>query len=82
MNDQIALRDYDQKRHVSPSEETELLHIIFLHERQHEPNESDAVQAERQESMVGDKESQCLNSIEEHSEIVEETLSVEEIVGS
>lgn len=67
---------------MSPREQAELLHVVFLHKRQHEPNEANAVQAEGQESMVGNEKSQRLNAIEQHSEVVEEALAVEEIVGS
>ena len=54
LNDKVALSDHNQQSNMSPSEQTELLHIILLHQRQYEPYKSNAVQAERQESMVFD----------------------------
>lgn len=74
------MSDDDQQCDVGPSEQAELLHVVLLDERQHEPNESDAVQAERQESMVSDEKSQRLNAIEQHAEVVEEILAVEKVV--
>lgn len=65
---------------MRPGEQTELLHVIFLHQRQHEPDEADAVQAERQEAVVGDEEPQRLDPVEQHAEVVEEILAVEEVV--
>ena len=52
--DQVALRDDDQQRHVRPGEQAELLHVVLLHQGQHEPDKADAVQTERQEAMVLD----------------------------
>lgn len=82
LNDEIALRDDNQQRNVRPCKQAELLHVILLHERQHEPDKSNAVQAERQESMVGDEKAKGLDAIEQNSEVVEEILAVEEVVGS
>lgn len=56
--DQVALGHDNQQRHMSPGEQTELFHVVLLHQRQHEPHEANAVQRERQEPMVSDKESQ------------------------
>lgn len=54
LNDEVALGDHNQQRHVGPRKQAELLHVVALHERQHEPNEPDDVQTERQEPMVLD----------------------------
>lgn len=51
--DEIALCDHYKESHVRPSEETELPHVVSLHQRQHEPDEADAVQAEGDEAVVG-----------------------------
>jgi hypothetical protein len=67
---------------VRPREQAELLHVVLLNQRQHEPDESDAVHAERQESVVGDEEAESLDAVEENAEVVEETFAVEEVVGS
>lgn len=56
LDDQVALGDDDQQGDVRPSEQAELFHVVFLHQRQHEPHETDAVQRERQEPMVADEE--------------------------
>jgi hypothetical protein len=81
LNDQIALRHDNQKRNVRPRKQAELFHVILFNQRQNEPNESNAVQAERQESMVSDQKSQTFSAIEQNSEIVEEIFAVEEVVG-
>jgi hypothetical protein len=80
LNYQITLSDDYQQRNVSPCEQTELLHVVFLNERQHEPNESNAVQAERQESVISDEESQCFHSVKQDSEVIEKIFSVEEVI--
>jgi hypothetical protein len=82
LNDQVALSDDNQQCNVRPREQTELLHVILLHQRQNKPNEADAVQAERQESMVCDEESEGFDAVKENAEVIEETFSVEEVVGS
>ena len=46
LNDQVALSDDDQQRNMSPCEQTELFHVILFDQREHKPNEADAVQTE------------------------------------
>lgn len=43
---------------MSPGKQTELFHVVFFDQRQHEPHEADTVQCERQEPMIGDEETQ------------------------
>lgn len=59
LEDEVALGDDDEQGDVGPGEEAELLHVILLHEAQHEPHKADAVQGEGQEAMV----------LHQHSEI-------------
>lgn len=82
LNDQIALCHNNQKGDVSPCKQTELFHVVLLYQRQHEPNESDAVQAERQEAVISDEKSQRFNAVEQNAEIIKEILAVEEVIGS
>lgn len=65
---------------MCPREQTELLHVVLLDQGQHEPNESDAVQAERQEPVVLDEKGECIDAIYGHSEVIHEVLAVEEII--
>lgn len=46
LNNQVTLGDHNQQSHVGPCEKTELFHVVFLDQRQHEPYESNAIQAE------------------------------------
>lgn len=80
LDDQITLRDDNQQSDVRPREQAELLHVILLDQRQDEPDEADAVQAERQESMVRDQEPQGLDLVEQNSAVVEQTFAIEKVV--
>lgn len=80
LDDQVALRDDDQQGDVRPGEQAELLHVVLLHQRQHEPHEANAVQRERQKAMVGDEEAQILQPIDHHAKVVDQILAVEEVV--
>ena len=43
LNDQVRLRDDNQKGDVGPGEEGELPHVVPLHQGEHEPHEPDDV---------------------------------------
>lgn len=81
LNDQVALRDHNEQRNMRPCKQTELLHVVFLDQRQHEPHETDAVQRERQEAMVFDEETQILDAIDDHTIVVDQIFAVEKVIG-
>jgi len=41
---------------VSPGEQAELFNVVLLHQREDKPNETDDVQGEGQEAMIGHQE--------------------------
>lgn len=58
--DEIALRDNNQQDDMRPGEQAELTQVVALHQRQDEPDESTAVQAEWDKAVVGDEELQVV----------------------
>lgn len=66
---------------MCPGEETELSHVVPLDERQDEPHEAHAVQTERDEPMVRHQELQVVRPINDDSKVINEVLSIEEVVG-
>jgi hypothetical protein len=67
---------------MSPNKQRYLPFVIFLDQRQHKPNKSNTIQTKWQESMVSDEESEGFNLVEKDSKVVEETFTVEKVIGS
>lgn len=65
---------------MRPRKQAELLHVVLLHQAQHEPHEADAVEAERKESMVCDEKPQRFHLVEHNAKVVEEILAIKEVV--
>lgn len=66
---------------MCPSKQTELLHVVLFDERQHKPNETNAIQCERQESMVRDQKVQIFHTIDHHTIVVHQIFAVEKVIG-
>ena len=67
---------------MCPGEQAELPHVILLDERQNEPDESNVVQTEAYETVVGDQPSQEVSSVYYDSKIIHDAFSIKEIIGS
>lgn len=65
---------------MRPRKQAELLHVVFLHQAQHEPHKADAVEAKREKSMIGDEKPQSLHFVEHDAKIVEQILAIEKVV--
>lgn len=81
LDDEVALRDDNQQGDVRPGEERELAHVVLAGEREHEPDEADAVEGEGEEAVVLDEQPQPLDLVDKVAKVVDEVLAVEEVVG-
>jgi hypothetical protein len=80
LNDEIRLRNNNEKGDMGPGEQRELAKIILLHQRKNKPHKSQNVHNEGDEAMMSNKKWEKVDSVDDYSKILHQGFAIEEVV--
>jgi len=67
---------------VGPGKKRELSQIVLLHQGEHKPDKAEDVEGKRYQSMVSHQEGEEVYPVDDNTELLHQSLSVEKIVRS